>query len=55
LYLPHSDRPQSRVRQLTDPDAKIEPFVHQRDDPVEQQQPNVDLRIILEKALHERK
>jgi hypothetical protein len=28
-YLPHSDRLQSGVRQLTDPDAEIEPFVHQ--------------------------
>src|SRR6266446_379612 len=28
-YLPDTNRPQRGVRQLTDPDAEIEPFVHQ--------------------------
>ena len=52
-YLPDADRPQRRVGKLSDPDAEIEPFIHQRDNPVEQQQANIDLRILTEKAFHE--
>ena len=40
--------------QLADPDPEVEPFVHQGDDPVEQQQANVDLRIFAEKGPHDR-
>src|SRR4051812_47063342 len=53
-HLPHSDRPQSGIGQLTDPDAEIEPLIYQRDDPVEQQQPNIHPRIFAEKATHQR-